>query len=40
MKEVINLDDILKTFDLGKTVQGKVRKSQRKEILFIERSVT
>ena len=29
--------EILKTFNLGKTLKGKVRKSQRKEILFIER---
>lgn len=29
--------EILKNFNLGKTLQGKVRKSQRKEILFIER---
>jgi type I restriction enzyme M protein len=29
--------EVLKTFVLGKTSQGKTRKSQRKEILFIER---
>lgn len=29
--------EVLKTFNLGKTLQGKVRESQRKEKLFIER---